>query len=603
MNKNLKIVLITFLVIAGFLGIGVWYAITSIDPAQLTRLLSSSVKEATGRDLKISGPVRLTVIPSLGVQAEDVSLSNAAWATDSDMIKLKRIDIGIHFLPLLSKRVEISRVDLNGLDAHLQSNAAGQNNWILATPLAQGSSVNKNSGKSDGTALGNRSDAFISIENINVTDAHIYYQEGSGAQKVFEVKRLSLLGSGDNTAIQLEMKYANFNLGIKGKITSIRAILNAWDVAPLKVDLGLDLDLNGKLLVVKGEIQKAPNQLPSFDMELSSKSFDLAPLVASSALAVSGGKLPNAVPKPTRHAQYFFDDDHLPFDLIPYANGRMNFRIAQLVLPNQASIKNLNAVLKFNGDQLNVQDYSFELGNGRAQGSLLLGKFHSEVPNLSISGYAQGFTLEQIIPDAKSKLSGGDARIGFNLKSSGNSLHQLASKANGKVQISVGQATLASTFLNKGGDFVITVMDAVNPLRKKTTETVLECAVAYLPINNGLVSIADSVGVETDRLNVILSGSINLNNEAINLNIYPREKSGITLGVDLANLVKLQGTLQNPSAGVDQAAVVKSAVSIGLGFLTGGASILAENAKSMATKSQPCKSALRPWSEINAKAN
>jgi len=143
MNKNLKIVLITFLVIAGFLGIGVWYAITSIDPAQLTRLLSSSVKEATGRDLKISGPVRLTVIPSLGVQAEDVSLGNAAWATDSDMIKLKRIDIGIHFLPLLSKRVEISRVDLNGLDAHLQSNAAGQNNWILATPLAQGSSVIK----------------------------------------------------------------------------------------------------------------------------------------------------------------------------------------------------------------------------------------------------------------------------------------------------------------------------------------------------------------------------------------------------------------------------------------------------------------------------
>ena len=96
-------------------------------------------------------------------------------------------------------------------------------------------------------------------------------------------------------------------------------------------------------------------------------------------------------------------------------------------------------------------------------------------------------------------------------------MHQLASRANGKIQISVGQAKLATSFLNKGGDFVITVLDAVNPLRKKFNQTVLECAVAYLPINNGLVSVVDTVGVETDRLDVVLNGTVNLNNEEINL--------------------------------------------------------------------------------------
>jgi len=35
-----------------------------------------------------------------------------------------------------------------------------------------------------------------------------------------------------------------------------------------------------------------------------------------------------------------------------------------------------------------------------------------------------------------------------------------------------------------------------------------------------------------------------------------------------------------------------------LGFLTGGASILAENAKSIATKSDPCKTAFHPWDDI-----
>jgi hypothetical protein len=117
------------------------------------------------------------------------------------------------------------------------------------------------------------------------------------------------------------------------------------------------------------------------------------------------------------------------------------------------------------------------------------------------------------------------------------------------------------------------------------------------------VNIKDSVGVVTDRLNIVLSGSINLNSEALDINLNPSEKSGLTTGIDLGGLVKIEGTLQNPQAGVNKAGVVNSAVSIGLGFLTGGISIAAENAKSLATKSQPCKTALHSWSDIYPAGN
>ena len=72
----------------------------------------------------------------------------------------------------------------------------------------------------------------------------------------------------------------------------------------------------------------------------------------------------------------------------------------------------------------------------------------------------------------------------------------------------------------------------------------------------------------------------------------------MTTGLDLAGLVKVGGTLSNPKAAINQAGVVNSAVSIGLGFLTGGASILAENARSMTSKAHPCRDALHPWSDI-----
>ena len=603
MHKNLKLFLLVFLALLVLAMGGTWYAISTINPAQLTQLLSSSVKAATGRDLKIAGPVSLTIFPSIGVKAEDVSLSNATWALGSDMIQLKRIDIGIRLLPLLSKRIEISRISLNGLDAHLQSNAEGQSNWVLAAPLAQGVAANTNTDKSESAAPSNGDDSFVSIENVSITDARISYQDGSGLQNIFEVQHLSLSGGGDKTAIQLDMKHANDSLGVSGKVTSVRKILNSWNASPLKVNIDLDITLNGKSLLVRGDVHKTPQQLVSFDIALKSKSFDLTSLVAGSALAASDGNIPHTASKPKRKSKYFFNEDHLPFDLLPMANGKVNVDIAQLGLPDQEPIRDLRATFTFSDDHINMQDFSFELGNGRAQGNVSLDKFQSTAPSLSIDGFAKGFTIEQILADAKSKVSGGDTKVAFNLKSSGISMHQLASRANGKIQISVGQAKLATSFLNKGGDFVITVLDAVNPLRKKSNQTVLECAVAYLPINNGLVSVVDTVGVETDRLDVVLNGTVNLNNEEINLKIFPREKSGLTLGVDLGNLIKLQGTLQNPSSGINQAGVVNSAVTIGLGILTGGATILAENAKSMATKSQPCKTALRPWSDINAGAN
>jgi uncharacterized protein involved in outer membrane biogenesis len=603
MHKNLKLFLLVFLALLVLAMGGAWYAISTINPAQLTQLLSSSVKAATGRDLKIAGPVSLTIFPSVGVKAEDVSLSNAAWALGSDMIKLKQIDIGIRLLPLLSRRIEISRINLNGLDAHLQSNAEGQSNWVLAAPLTQGVPANANTDKSESAAPSNGDDSFVSIENVSVTDARISYQNGSGLQNIFEVQHLSLSGGGDKTAIQLDMKHANYSLGVSGKVTSIRKILNSWNASPLKINIDLDIALNGKSLLVRGDFHKTRHQLVSFDITLKSKSFDLTSLVAGSALAVSDGKIPRTASKLKGQSKYFFNEDHLPFNLLPMANGKVKVDIAQLGLPDQEPIRDLRATFTFSDDHINMQDFSFELGNGRAQGNVSLDKFRSAAPNLSIDGFAKGFTIEQILADAKSKVSGGDTKIAFDVKSSGVSMHQLASRANGKIQISVGQAKLATSFLNKGGDFVVTVLDAVNPLRKKSNQTVLECAVAYLPINNGLVSVVDTIGVETDRLDVVLNGSVNLNNEEINLKIFPREKSGLTLGIDLGNLIKLQGTLQNPSSGINQAGVVNSAVTIGLGFLTGGATILAENAKSLATKSQPCKTALRPWSDITAGAN
>jgi hypothetical protein len=152
--------------------------------------------------------------------------------------------------------------------------------------------------------------------------------------------------------------------------------------------------------------------------------------------------------------------------------------------------------------------------------------------------------------------------------------------------------------MNQAGDVLISLFDAINPMRKKTNETTLECAVAYLPVKNGLVTIRESIGIETDRLSIVLTGAVNLNSEQINLAFYPKEKSGLTTGLDLASLVRLQGSLVKPQVGINKEAAVTQALTLGLGFLTGGASIIAQNAEGVMNKTHPCRAAMHSWDRI-----
>jgi uncharacterized protein involved in outer membrane biogenesis len=604
-NKTLKIFLIALIGCLAMAGLGAWYAASFINPTQLTKLLSSTIKESTGRDLKITGPVSLSVFPGISVRAEQVSLSNTSWSSNPNLLTLKQIELDIRLLPLLKGSVEISRIGLQGLELNLQTNKAGEGNWNLTPPVLAGANANGQAGSVSNSSTDNPADsAFFTFKTLDVVDARISYQDGNQAAKVIHLPKLAFGAIDGKSSILADVQYANYTLNLKGTTGSLRNAYFAWNQTPVKMGLDLNLTLNGKSLAITGEIDKKPQTLAQFNIDLNSKSFDLTPLVGSAAIAGAAGKASStASHKP--QGKYFFSDEALPFDLLPLADGAININIAQLGIPDQAPFTNFKTTLQFKKDRIDANDLSFNVGKGSAQAQLSISEFTSPAPKISMKGMAKDFSLEQIVAsaDSSARVSGGATQIAWNLKGSGLSPHQFVSRASGAIQVSVGQGKLDSKFINKGGDFVVTVFDAINPMYKKSNQTVLECAVAYLPISSGLVAIKDSVGVVTDRLNIVFSGSINLNTEALDININPSEKSGLTTGVDLGGLVKIEGTLQNPQAGLNKAGVVTSAVSIGLGFLTGGISIAAENAKSLATKSQPCKTALHSWSEIYPASN
>ena len=599
MNAKLKIV---FSVLGGLIllgGVGTWYAASSLDPAQLAKLLSSSIKTATGRDLKISGPITLNLFPTISVSAEQLSLSNAAWATHSEMLTLKRIELGIKTLPLLSKRVEISSIKLNGLELFLQKNSGGQVNWDLSVQNSAGSASDVRGEASSAN------EGLIFAENVFITDVRIHYQEAQNPSSSFEVKKFSLTENSNSSSIALNMKYQALPIEVTGKVGSFTKLFQHWDVSPITFMVDLAIGINGKSVLIQGNVAKNPKSMTAIDLSVTSKAFDwpsldAAPSQTSKALANDRGQVPTVQQATKAQSQYVFSDTTLPLDSLPPVQGKMVLSIDELGLPNRHPIQNLKATAQINGSTIDVPNLTFQLGQGQADLQFYASQLNSASPIFSSKGVTKNFTLENLLAriDPHSKVAGGNMKLAFDLKGSGKSLHQIVGNSNGKIQLSVDQARMGTNFLNDAGDFVITVLDSMNPLRKKSSQTTLECAVAYLPITNGQIHIAKTVGIETDRLNAVMAGSINLKTEAVDLLIDPQEKSGLTTGLDLAGLAKVGGTLTHPKAVINQAGVVNSAVSIGLGILTGGVSILAENARSMTSKSQPCRDALHSWSDI-----
>ncbi len=79
----------------------------------LTAKLIAMVKQSTGRDLKIAGPVKLSLLPQLEVEASGVSFANAPGAHDADMMQLKKLEVQLRVLPLLHGGVELGRFVLD----------------------------------------------------------------------------------------------------------------------------------------------------------------------------------------------------------------------------------------------------------------------------------------------------------------------------------------------------------------------------------------------------------------------------------------------------------------------------------------------------------
>jgi AsmA protein len=171
--RNLKFLGVLAGGIAALLGavlLGLWLL---VNPNAYKGSIVAAVKQATGRELSLPGDIKLAVLPWVALELGPASLGSPAGFGDEPFLSFRHASLRVRLLPLLRRRLEVARVEVDGLDVRLHKNVQGRGNW-------QTESDQPAKTEADHTAAARALDTFA---NIRIQNGRVAY-DGISVEKL-----------------------------------------------------------------------------------------------------------------------------------------------------------------------------------------------------------------------------------------------------------------------------------------------------------------------------------------------------------------------------------------------------------------------------------
>ena len=282
-----------------------------------------------------------------------------------------------------------------------------------------------------------------------------------------------------------------------------------------------------------------------------------------------------AAPPASRTAStHLFPDTPVDWAPLRMLDAEGTLALGRLQLQSGRQLDNLQVRLTLAAGKLNVQNFEISMFGSKLAGHLNVDAHAVGHETLDLHASGHGFDLGAILSamDKPREVRGGKTDINIDLAMRGASPHDWASTASGNVRIVVGTASLLNSKLDLASAFD-KVIQAVNPFRERDPSTDLVCAVVRLPLANGIAKIDRSIAMETGKIGVSASGTLDFRNETLDFTFRPKIRKGLSIGIpNFADFVGVRGPFASPQVAVNAAGSAKAIVSIGAAVGTAGLS-------------------------------
>jgi len=269
-------------------GIAVW--LMTLDINAYRPSIEQAIEDATGRDVSISGPLRLKVSLPLAVAVNDVTFANAPWGSKPLMAELAHASAEVRIVPLLSGELQISDITIEGLDVLLETDSQGQGNWVFSDK-EPGTDVKSKKGPEVPEKPEKQSSPAIPVvRSVLVQDVMVTYRDGKTLKETtakIDALTLKSASRDDPIAIELAAMIKNVPVSAQAQLGSYQLLTQDTSPYPVSVilkGLGASLNLDGTISEpLKGRGANIKMSLTAERLDEISQFAGLAPPPASRA--------------------------------------------------------------------------------------------------------------------------------------------------------------------------------------------------------------------------------------------------------------------------------------------------------------------------------
>ncbi|MGV8073778.1 MAG: AsmA family protein [Syntrophobacteraceae bacterium] len=251
--------------------VGVYAFLSTYNFEDLKPKAVQAVKDATGRELTIGGKIKLGVGFSPSLAVGDVSFQNASWGSRPELAKIKRLEVQVALLPLLSKKIEIKRLSLIEPDILIETDGSGKSNLAFETskeaPPAQSSGARQEAGAGI---------PALAVGQLKIEKGRLAYLDGRTKKtEAVTLEKLTASSSSAQSPLKISCRgaYNDKPFELDGALTPLAVLTDPGKAWPLKITF----KAGGATLTAEGEL-KDPLGDRSFSINMKAQGDSISDL-------------------------------------------------------------------------------------------------------------------------------------------------------------------------------------------------------------------------------------------------------------------------------------------------------------------------------------
>lgn len=590
--------------------------------------INDKVSQTIGREFAIKGDLDVRFrqgdpaepgwrryVPRPEISANDVYVVNPAWTTTGPRLaSVGNIVVAMHTLPLLRKQVVITNLELDKLEVAAQRRADGSNTWtfkdngpsewevdIRRLAFREGSLRYLD----DGIKLDLRAKATtIDTNDADAKNYGMRFELGgtyrgapvTGGGKTGAV--LSLQDEHSKFPVQANAMLGKNKIAVEGTLTDPRALAG--------IDLSLSLagasmadlyPLTGVLLPetpayatkgrlggrneggvwswtyrnftgtvgasdLHGTLSYSPRKpRPLLTGTLTSNQLrlaDLGPTIGaeSNADKVARDKKPN---QPAGKALPVEQFNTAKWDAL---DADVKFTGKKLVRTHDIPLENIDTRIRMKNKVLTLTPLNFGMAGGDVTSNITLDGGKNPI-QAQIKMAARHLKIRQLFPKLQSmQASVGEVNGDAALAGTGNSVSAMLATASGELGATVSEGSVSKFVLEAAG---LNIANAVFVKLFGDKQVQLNCVASDFVVEKGQAQTRRFV-VDTDEAVIDVTGTIDLADERLNLDVKPKTK-GVRI-ISLRTPLYARGTFANPDVGVAKGPLaLKAGAAVALGII------------------------------------